>query len=116
MDKGLGQGEGLTWPLDISALLLEEVDPSAVFPLRALDANIVRWHPGPMDASVCGPHQSDSKPTLDVSAHPRVGLTTLCCKATGHPYRVSVASTPIIQLAKATKGEKCRRCWRHDSK
>ena len=56
MDKVLGQGEGFTWPGDLSARLPKEVDPSAVFPLQALDANLARRHPGPLDELVCGLH------------------------------------------------------------
>ena len=50
------------------AHLPKDVDPSAVFSLRAMDTNFVRRHPGPPDAPVCGPHKCDGDPTLDVSA------------------------------------------------
>ena len=70
MDKGLGQGEGVAWLWDLLERLPEEVEPGAVFPLRALDANIVRRHPGPPDAPVCDSHQSYGNPTLDVSIRP----------------------------------------------
>ena len=58
--------------------LLEEVDPGAVFPLRVLETILVRRHPGTLDALVCGLHQSDGDPTLDVSARPWVGFLPLC--------------------------------------
>ena len=64
------RGGRLSWPGDLSAGLPEEVEPGAVFPLRALDANLVRRHPGPLDAPVYGPHQNDGDPTFDESAHP----------------------------------------------
>ena len=54
-----------------------------------LYANFVRWNPGPPYAPVCGPHQRDGNPTLDVSACPEVGLLPLCCDASGHPFQVS---------------------------
>ena len=45
--KVLGRGEGLSWPGDLLARLPEEVGPGAVFPLWALDANLMCRHPGP---------------------------------------------------------------------
>ena len=87
--KVLGRGEGLSWPGDILARLPEEVDPGAVFPLRLLDDNILRRHPGPLDSPVCGPHQSDGDTDIYVSARPRVGLPPLCCKAAGYPFQGS---------------------------
>ena len=39
----------------------------------------------PPDAPMCGPYQSDGNTTLDVSAHPLIGLPPLCCKAAGYP-------------------------------
>ena len=83
MSKGLGWGEGFDCTWFLLAHLPEEVDPRAVFPLRLLDLYPMRRHPGPPDAPVFGPHQSDSEPNLDVSARPRVELTPLCCEATG---------------------------------
>ena len=47
MDKGLIRGEGFAWPWGILERLPEEFDPRAVFPLRALGANLVHRHPGP---------------------------------------------------------------------
>ena len=58
MDKGLGRGEGLSWPGDLLARLSEEVDQSAVFPLQELEADLVRRNHGSPDAPVCGQHQS----------------------------------------------------------
>ena len=65
--------------------LPEQVESGAVFPTQALDADIVRRHPGPPDAPVCVPHQSDGGPTIDVCARPGVGLLTLCYEAAGYP-------------------------------
>ena len=87
--KVLGRGEGLSWPGDLLARLPEEVDPGAVFPLRLLDDNILRRHPVPLDAPVCGPHQSDGDTDIYLSAHPRVGCLPLCCKADGYPFQGS---------------------------
>ena len=67
--------------------LPEEVERGAVFPLWDMDTNFVHRHPEPPDTRVCGPHQSDGGPTLDVSAHPRVGLPPLCFKATGYSFQ-----------------------------
>ena len=47
----------------------------------------MRRYPGPPDAPVCGPHQSDDNHNIDVSARPRVGLLPLCCKATGYLFQ-----------------------------
>ena len=47
----------------------------------------MRRNPVPPDAPVCGPHQSDVEPTLDVSAHPIVGLPPLCCEENGDPFQ-----------------------------
>ena len=74
MAKGMGRGDGFYCTRDLSARLPEDVEPGAVFPLWALDANLVRWHPGPPDALLCGLHQSYGDPNLDVSARPGVGL------------------------------------------
>ena len=89
MAKGLGRGEGFYWTGDILAHLPEEVDPGAIFPLTALDASIVRWHPGPPDAPVCGPHQSDGYPNLDVSVRPILGLPPIFCEAEGYLFQGS---------------------------
>ena len=89
MANGFGRGEGISCPGDLSARLPEEVDPSAVFPLQALDANHVCRHPGPPDAPVCGPHQSDGSPNLDVSARLGLGLRPLCCEAACYLFQGS---------------------------
>ena len=52
------------------ARLPEQVYPSAVFPLWALNTYPMRRHPGTPDAPMCGPHKSDGNPTLDISASP----------------------------------------------
>ena len=73
MANGFGQGERFAWPWDLLARLPEEVDSGAVFPLRALDANILHRHLVTPDVMVCGLHQNDGDHNLDVSARPRVG-------------------------------------------
>ena len=90
MAKVLGRGEGLSWPGNLSTCLPEEVEPGSVFPLQELDANLVLRHPGPPDAPLCGPHQSDGDPNIDVSARPRVGLPPLFCDMTGYPFQGSL--------------------------
>ena len=89
MAKGLGRDEGFYWTGDLKTRLHEEVDPGALFSLRALDTNIVNRNPGSSDAPVCGPHQSDGDPNLHVSTLPRVDLPPLCCKATEYPFQGS---------------------------
>ena len=74
---------------DIPAHLYEQVEPGAVLPLRAMYADLVRRQPGPPDAPVCGPHQNDGNPTLDVSECPGVGLPPICCKEAGYPFQGS---------------------------
>ena len=70
VSKGLGRGEGFACTWSCTSRLPEYVDPGAIFPLRAMDAYPVRRRPGHPDAPVCGPHQCDGDPTLDVSARP----------------------------------------------
>ena len=89
MARGLGRGEGFTWPGDTLAVLPKEVDPGAIFQLQSMNAYLLCRHPEPPDAPVCGPHQFDGNPTLDVSACPVVGIPPLCCKVTGYPFQVS---------------------------
>ena len=60
------------------ACLSEEVEYCSILPLWSLHADPVFWHPGPPDVPVCGSHQSDVNPTIDVSARPQVGLLPLC--------------------------------------
>ena len=69
--------------------LYEQVDLLAVLLLQALHADLMWCPPGPLDAPICGPHQSDGNPTIDISARPRVGLPPLCCEATGYPFQGS---------------------------
>ena len=45
--------------------------------------------PWTLDAPLFGPYQSYGDPTIDVSAHPRVGLPPLCCEVTGYPFQGS---------------------------
>ena len=89
MAEGLGRSEDVVWYWDILARLLEDVEPGAVFPLQALYNNIVLRHPGPPDAPVCGPHQSDGDPTLNVSVSTRLGLPPLFDEATSYPLQGS---------------------------
>ena len=86
MSKWLGRGEGFAWTWDLLVLLPEEVDPNAVFPMRALEAYVVHRQLGPPDAPVCVPQQSDGDPTLDISSRPRVELPPLCCEADVYPF------------------------------
>ena len=69
--------------------LQEEVKSSAVLPMRELYADPMFRHPGPLDAPVCGPHQSDGNTNLDVYAYPSVGLPSLCCEASGYNFQGS---------------------------
>ena len=52
------------------ALLSEQVEPGAILPLQAMHDDPMCHHPGPPDAPVCVPHQSDDNPTVGVSACP----------------------------------------------
>ena len=65
------------------ACLSEEVQYDIAFPLGLLHAHFVCWHPEPLYALVCGPHQSDGNTNLDVSTRPIVGLPPLFCEADG---------------------------------
>ena len=66
--------------------LSEQVEPGAFLPLQAMYADLVWRHLGSLDAPVCGPHQSDGNPDLDVSALPIVGLLSLCLELTDYPF------------------------------
>ena len=68
--------------------LSEQVDTGTVLPLQALHTDLMFRQPRPLDALVCGPHQSDGNPTLGLSARPRLGLLPLCCKAAGYPFQL----------------------------
>ena len=57
----------------MSKRLSKQVDPGVVLSLWELDADLVRRNPVPLDAPVCGPHQSDGNPTIGLSACPGVG-------------------------------------------
>ena len=67
--------------------LPEQVQPDAVFPLWELNTDPMLRHPESPDAPMCGPHQSDGNPTLDVTARPRVGLRPLCGQATSYSFQ-----------------------------
>ena len=54
------------------------------FQLWALHADLIRLQPGSPDVPMCGPHQSDGNPTLDVTILPQVGLPPLCGQTTGY--------------------------------
>ena len=43
----------------------------------------------PLFSLMCGPHQSDWIPTLDVSARPQLGLLPLCYDASIYPFQGS---------------------------
>ena len=49
-----------------------------------MHADPMRRLPVSPDALMCGPHQSDGNPTLDLTARPGVGLLLLCVQATGY--------------------------------
>ena len=100
----LGRGVGFNWPWYLLARLPEEVEPGAVFPLQALDANFVRRHPRTLDAPMFGPHKSDDNPTLDVSTRPRVGLPTLFCEATVYPFQGSRLLHTYQRVDRGNKG------------
>ena len=70
----------------LPARLSEKFDPNAVLPLQAMYADLMFLHPGPPDAQVCGPHQSDGNHTLDASARPGVGLQPIFCEEAGYTF------------------------------
>ena len=49
--------------------------------------DLMRRHPGSPNAPVCGVQQSDGNRTLDVPAHPQLGLPPLCGHTTGYPFQ-----------------------------
>ena len=98
MEKGLGLGEKLFWPRYLSVRLPGDIDPGAVFPLRAMGTNLVRRNPGPTDAPMCGPHESDCYPTLDVSTRPGVGLPPFFARRMAILSRLAVASTLALDI------------------
>ena len=57
--------------------LTVEVDTGAVLLMGALYTNLYYQHYVTPDTVVSRPHQSDSNPTLDVSAHTRAGFLPL---------------------------------------
>ena len=71
------------------ARLPEKRQSGLVFLLQSLHTYFVCRHPWPSDALVCGPHQSDCNPTIDVSTRLWVGLSRLWCEATGYPFQGS---------------------------
>ena len=50
-------------------------------------ADILRRHPGPQDAPVCGLHQSDGNLTLELFVQSGVDLLPLCCEVDGYPFQ-----------------------------
>ena len=70
MAKGQGQSEDVVWYQDLLTRLPEEVYLGTVFLLQALDSNLVIRNHGPPDAPVCGPHQIDGNPIIDLSVLP----------------------------------------------
>ena len=77
-------GGGLIWCVE---RLPEQRESSPVVPLRSLHTDFVCRHPWPLETRVCGPHQSDGNPNLDVSTRLRVGLLPLWCEATGYHFQ-----------------------------
>ena len=76
---GLGSPGALTW-IGLDRCLL---------PTTGVECLSLRWNPGPLDAPVCGLHQIDGNPTLDIYTRPWVGLPPLCSEATGYPLQGS---------------------------
>ena len=89
IDKVFVHGGGFTWSGYLTARLPEEADPGVVLPMQALDADLLRRKPGPLDATVCAPPQIDGDPTIDLYKHPGVGLPKLFCEATGYYFQGS---------------------------
>ena len=69
--------------------LPEQVEPSTIFLLRAMDDDLLHQHHGNPDASVYGPHQSYDDPTIGVFTRPGVGMSPLCCEVAGYPFKGS---------------------------
>ena len=113
---GVGRGRGFDMSGDLPARIYEQVNTSAILPLRALDADLVLQHHGPPDAPVCGPHQSDGDPNIDVSAHHGVGLTPLYCEAAGYPFQGSRIHHTQYRINGGDECRKCRHFWRHASR
>ena len=84
--------------------LPKEVEPRAILPLRPLNADPVRWHPGSLYAALGGAHQSDRNPTLDVSTRLRVGLLPLGGQATGYTFQGSRHLHPQQPFHRGNKG------------
>ena len=70
--------------------LSEEVDTGPVLPLRSLNTDIVRRHPGSTDSGVSLSDQCYCNPTLYVDAHTRLGMFPLHCKAEGYAFKRSL--------------------------
>ena len=71
-----------------------------------MDADFVRRNPGPPDAPVCGLHQSDGDPTLDVSARPGVGLPLIFRESDGYPFQGSRGLHTQYPINGGNKGRK----------
>ena len=82
----VGWGENLICGVE---RLPEQRQAGPDFPLRSLHTDFLCRHLWPSDAPVCGPHQSDCNPTLDVSTRLWVWLLSLWCEATGYPFQGS---------------------------
>ena len=81
------QGGGFSWFDSSPVRILEDVKYGNILPLRNLHIDPMYRHPGPLDILVCGPHQSGVNPTIDVSAHLRVGLLQLGYEAAVYPFQ-----------------------------
>ena len=71
----------------LPARLLEEVYSRAALPLQALNVDPMCQHPGPSDAPVCGPYQSDGDHNHDLSASPQVGFQLLCYESASYTFQ-----------------------------
>ena len=61
-----------------------------ILPLRPLNTDIVRQHPGDPYAAVGCSDQCYRNPNIYVAARPRVGLFLLCHKAAGYVFKRSL--------------------------
>ena len=84
--------------------LAEKLQSSPVFPLQSLHTDFVCRCPWSSDTPVCGLHQSDGNPTLDVSTRLRVGLFPLWCEATGYPFQGSRRLHPENYINRGDEG------------
>ena len=96
--------------------LPEEGQSRPIFPLQSLHTDSVCRYARTSNAPEGDSHQCDGDPTRDVSTRLWIGLLPLWCEATGYPFQGSCRLHPRSPSTEATKGEKCRRCWRQASR